>query len=89
MVFPLGALAKDEVRAHGRRLSLTLWDKPESQDLCFVPDGDYAGFMVRNLGETRGTTPGAFVDASGRRLGTHRRITSYNVCYTKLLRQKA
>jgi len=56
-----------------------VWDKPESQDLCFVPDGDYAGFMERSLGETRGTGPGAFVDAEGRRLGTHRGIIHYTV----------
>jgi tRNA-uridine 2-sulfurtransferase len=79
VVFPLGELVKDEVRAHGRRLSLSLWDKAESQDLCFVPDGDYAGFMIRNLGETRGTLPGAFEDVEGRRLGTHRGIIHYTV----------
>jgi len=78
-VFPLGALAKDAVRAHGERLGLRVWDKPESQDLCFVPDGDYAGFMTRNLGETRGTAAGHFLDADGRRLGTHRGIIHYTV----------
>lgn len=77
--FPLGGLQKYEVRAHGERLGLKVWDKPESQDLCFVPDGDYAGFMERSLGETRGTGPGAFVDAEGRRLGTHRGIIHYTV----------
>jgi tRNA-specific 2-thiouridylase len=79
LVFPLGALAKSEVRAHGRRLGLGLWDRPESQDLCFVPDGDYAGFITRSLGETRGTAPGPFEDARGRRLGTHRGILHYTV----------
>jgi tRNA-specific 2-thiouridylase len=77
--FPLGGLEKDEVRGHGKRLALSLWDKPESQDLCFVPDGDYAGFMVRNLGETRGSEDGAFLDRSGRRLGTHKGIIHYTV----------
>ena len=43
--FPLGAFTKAEVRAHGERLGLACWDKLESQDLCFVPDGDYAGFI--------------------------------------------
>ncbi len=79
VVFPLGGLVKDEVRAHGRRLALSLWDKAESQDLCFVPDGDYAGFMVRNLGETRGTRPGPLEDVEGRRLGAHRGIIHYTV----------
>ena len=77
--FPLGTLEKHEVRAHGQRLGLTLWDKPESQDLCFVPDGDYAGYMERQLGETRGTAPGRFEDAAGRPLGTHRGIIHYTV----------
>jgi tRNA-specific 2-thiouridylase len=77
--FPLGGLRKGEVRAHGGRLGLQVWDKPESQDLCFVPDGDYAGFMERRLGETRGVGVGAFVDLEGLRLGTHRGIIHYTV----------
>ena len=77
--FPLGALDKQAVRAHAARLGLSVWDKPESQDLCFVPDGDYAGFMVRHLHETRGTAAGPFVDLDGRRLGTHRGIIHYTV----------
>ncbi len=77
--FPLGELVKDEVRAHGQRLGLSCWDKLESQDLCFVPDGDYAGFLAGSLGDARGTTPGAFVDASGARLGTHRGVVHYTV----------
>ncbi|MEO5616781.1 MAG: tRNA 2-thiouridine(34) synthase MnmA [Candidatus Eisenbacteria bacterium] len=79
VIFPLGDFVKDEVRSHGRRLSLTLWDKPESQDLCFVPDGDYAGFAESKLGETRGHDAGAFVDGSGRELGRHRGIFRYTV----------
>ena len=77
--FPLGALEKPVVRAHAERLGLTVWDKPESQDLCFVPDGDYAGYMTRKLGETRGTAEGAFETAAGARLGTHRGIIHYTV----------
>ena len=79
VVFPLGGMEKSEVRSHGERLGLRVWDKPESQDLCFVPDGDYAGFMVGSLGETRGTAPGPFLSQDGRRLGTHRGIIHYTV----------
>ena len=79
LLFPLGSLTKGEVREHGRRLGLALWDRPESQDLCFAPDGDYAGFITRRLGETRGTTPGPFEDPEGRRLGTHRGLIHYTV----------
>jgi len=77
--FPLGGLDKSEVRAHAARLGLAVWDKPESQDLCFVPDGDYAGFVTGKLGETRGTAPGPFVDASDRVVGTHRGVLRYTV----------
>jgi tRNA-specific 2-thiouridylase len=79
VLFPLGDLAKSEVRRHGERLGLSVWDKPESQDLCFVPDGDYAGFMVDRLGETRGTAAGAFVGTDGRVVGRHRGIIHYTV----------
>lgn len=79
VVFPLGGLTKPEVRAHAERLGLACWDKPESQDLCFVPDGDYAGYLTGTLGETRGTEEGAFVDTEGRTLGRHRGILHYTV----------
>jgi len=76
---PLGALTKSEVRAHAQRLGLSCWDKVESQDLCFVPDGDYAGYLTGTLGITRGAEPGPFVDAAGRRLGTHRGVLHYTI----------
>lgn len=79
IVFPLGELEKRDVRAHAQRLGLSVWDKPESQDLCFVPDGDYAGYITGTLGETRGSAPGAFLDAQGRMLGTHRGILHYTI----------
>ena len=77
--FPLGNLKKLDVREHGRRLGLSLWDKAESMDLCFVPDGDYAGYATRVLGETRGTAPGPIVNTSGEQLGTHRGMLHYTV----------
>ena len=79
VALPLGALEKSEVRAHAQRLGLSCWDKVESQDLCFVPDGDYAGYITGKLGETRGTQPGAFVNSSGERVGTHRGVIHYTV----------
>ena len=78
-VFPLGELTKPQVRAHAARLSLSVWDKPDSQDLCFVPDGDYAGFMSAKLGEMRGSAPGPIETPGGQRLGTHRGIAHYTV----------
>lgn len=79
VLFPLGDLHKSEVRAHGERLGLACWDKPESQDLCFVPDGDYAGHLTGVLGERRGTAEGEFVSTDGRTLGRHRGILHYTV----------
>jgi tRNA-specific 2-thiouridylase len=79
VAFPLGDLTKAEARAHAARLGLSVWDKPESMDLCFVPDGDYAGAMVGRLGETRGTAPGPVVDTAGREVGTHRGVIHYTV----------
>ncbi len=79
VLFPLGELEKSEVRAHAQRLGLSVWDKPESQDLCFVPDGDYAGYITGTLGETRGSEPGAYLDTAGRRIGTHRGILHYTI----------
>ena len=79
VTLPLGALTKSEVRAHGERLGLTCWDKAESQDLCFVPDGDYAGYIENTLGDMRGSAPGAFLDLQGKRIGTHRGIVHYTV----------
>ena len=78
-VFPLGELTKPEVREHAARLDLSVWDKPDSQDLCFVPDGDYAGFMATQLGETRGTAAGPIETSDGLRLGTHHGIANYTV----------
>jgi tRNA-specific 2-thiouridylase len=58
--FPVGRLDKDEVRANARRLGLVTADKPESQEICFVPDDDYRGFLRRRA--TRMFRPGAIVD---------------------------
>lgn len=75
--FPVGDLTKDEVRAHARRLGLATADKPESQEICFVPDDDYRGFL-------RSRAPGIFtagpiVDRAGRRLGEHGGLANYTV----------
>jgi tRNA-specific 2-thiouridylase len=80
LLFPLGGLTKDEVRAHGERLGLSrVARKLESQDLCFVPDGDYAGFVAREAGAAAVDTPGAMVDTTGRVVGTHQGLAHYTV----------
>lgn len=75
--FPIGALLKEEVRAHACRLGLVTADKPESQEICFVPDGDYRAFLrARDPG---GFVPGPIVDEAGRTLGTHVGLPAYTV----------
>lgn len=80
--FPLGELTKDEVRQHALRLGLPNAQKPESQEICFVPDGDYAGFVASSaLARRRALPPaGAIVDArSGERLGSHQGAHHFTV----------
>ncbi len=68
-LFPVGGLPKPRVREIARRLGLPVFDKPDSQEICFVPDNDYAGLVERRkLGEAR---PGRVVDPEGRDLGEH------------------
>jgi tRNA-specific 2-thiouridylase len=75
--FPIGELTKDEVRAQARRLGLVTADKPESQDICFVPDDDYRGFLRRRAPEV--FRPGAIVDRLGNTLGAHEGIAGFTV----------
>jgi tRNA-uridine 2-sulfurtransferase len=75
--FPLGDLPKPEVRAIAAELALEVASKPDSQDICFVPDGDYAGLVKRIRPETE--SPGEIVDLDGRVLGTHRGVVHFTV----------
>ena len=79
--FPLGALTKDEVRERARRFKLPNADKRDSQEICFVPDGDYAGF-VEAAATRRGLTlpvAGDIVTEDGRAVGRHKGIHRYTV----------
>jgi tRNA-specific 2-thiouridylase len=76
--FPLGDLDKSAVRAHARALGLATAEKPESQELCFVPDGDTAG-AVEQLRPGRAPGTGEIVDEAGRTLGRHGGIHRYTV----------
>ncbi|UCH76173.1 MAG: tRNA 2-thiouridine(34) synthase MnmA [Rhodospirillales bacterium] len=75
--FPLGGLAKAETRALAERLALPVAAKPDSQDICFVPDGGYAG-IVEKLRPEAGD-PGEIVDLDGRVLGRHDGIVNYTI----------
>jgi tRNA-uridine 2-sulfurtransferase len=75
--FPLGGLAKGETRALARYFGLAVADKPDSQDICFVPQGSYAGLVGRLRPEA--AEPGEIVDREGRVLGHHRGIAHFTV----------
>ena len=75
--FPLGDLPKDEVRRIAAETGLEVAAKPDSQDICFVPDGDYAGLVKRLRPETK--APGDIVDSGGRVLGRHRGIVHFTI----------
>ncbi len=76
-LLPLGNLHKETVREIADRLGFTNANKPDSQDICFVPDGDYAAFIERYTQKTY--PPGKFTDENGRVLGTHRGMIRYTI----------
>lgn len=75
--FPLGGMTKDEVRALAEKLGLINAGKHDSQDICFVPDGDYAAFIEHYTGKAYPN--GDFVDETGKVLGEHKGIIRYTV----------
>lgn len=75
--FPLGALCKEEVRKKAEENGFINARKHDSQDICFVPDGDYASFIERYTGKA--DVPGDFVDSSGTVIGRHKGVTHYTV----------
>ena len=75
--FPLGSLTKDETRALARKYQLSISDKPDSQDICFVPNGRY-GDVVRKL-RPGAIEPGLIKHMDGRTLGTHNGVIDYTI----------
>jgi tRNA-specific 2-thiouridylase len=75
--FPLGGLTKEETRALARRFDLPVAMKPDSQDICFVPDGNYADVVAKL--RPGAAEPGDIVDTGGRVLGRHGGIIRYTV----------
>ncbi len=93
LVFPLGDMIKDEARKQAQRLGLPNWNKPDSQQLCFVPDGNVAGFVQQQAPahEDARALPdagvaGRIVDAAGRELGTHGGIEGFTIGQRRGLR---
>jgi tRNA-specific 2-thiouridylase len=81
--FPLGGLAKDETRALARDFGLPVAEKPDSQDICFVPRGSYTDIVTRLRPESG--EPGDIVDEAGRVLGRHKGIAHFTVGQRKSL----
>lgn len=77
LCFPLGTYTKHEIRGIAEKYGLQNANKPDSQDICFVKDNDYAGFIERATGEI--FKKGSFVDVNGKFLGEHQGIIRYTV----------
>lgn len=75
--FPLAALGKDQIRAYAATLGLVVADKPDSQDICFVPNGDYASVIKRLRPD--GSLPGEIVHLDGTVLGQHMGVLHYTI----------
>jgi tRNA-specific 2-thiouridylase len=80
MLTPVGHLTKTETRRRARALGLTTADKPESVEICFVPDGDYAGVLEAHLpADAPALSRGPFLDTAGRVIGEHGGFARYTV----------
>jgi tRNA-specific 2-thiouridylase len=77
-LFPLGGITKAEVRGRARELGLANADKPESQEICFVPDGDYARFVEHNAADGQ-LRAGRIVNGGGRALAAHAGVHRFTV----------
>ena len=77
-LMPVGDYEKDAIRKIAQKLELSVASKPDSQDICFVPDGDYASVVEREAGE-RVPPPGNFVAVTGELLGQHKGIIHYTI----------
>jgi tRNA-specific 2-thiouridylase len=77
---PLGDLPKEAVRERARALGLRVADKPDSNEICFVPTGDYRGFLENRLAaDDPSFEPGPILSTAGERLGTHQGLARYTV----------
>ena len=75
--FPLGEIEKEETRNIANKLSLNVADKPDSQDICFVPNGDYSSVIKKFRPES--FKPGDILDLTGEKLGEHEGIINYTI----------
>ena len=73
-LFPVGDMHKDKIRDIAEENKLINANKPDSQDICFIPDGDYAGFITKRCGEQQS---GDIVLSDGTKLGKHKGLIHY------------
>lgn len=76
-IMPLGEYTKPEIRRMAEDLSLAVAHKPESQEICFVPDNNYRNFLTEKAGQR--IKPGPFLDTSGNKIGEHQGIAHYTI----------
>lgn len=76
-LMPVGSYSKEQIRQIADRIGLQVANKPDSQDICFVPDGDYASYIEENSGQK--IRPGNFVTTDGTIVGQHKGIIHYTV----------
>ena len=76
-LFPIGRYDKNTIRQIAKEIGLEVHNKPDSQDICFIPDHDYEGFLKEN--SNKKIEAGNFVDKSGKILGKHKGIISYTI----------
>jgi tRNA-uridine 2-sulfurtransferase len=81
-MFPLGSFTKDQVRAEAAARGMAVAAKPDSHDVCFIPDGDTRGFLAGRLG----SAPGSIVDTDGTAIGAHNGTYGYTIGQRKGLR---
>ena len=75
LLFPIGEYSKPEIRQTARQLQLPNADKPDSQDICFIPNGDYRGFVRKHVE----AHPGFILDTAGNVLGDHNGVESFTI----------
>ncbi len=76
LIFPLADENKVEIREKAKKIGLVAADRGESQEICFIPDNDYAGFIEKSIGQSK---PGLFINKEGKPLGTHKGIIHYTI----------
>lgn len=76
-LMPVGEYTKDQIREMAKGINLRIANKPDSQEICFIPDNDYAGFIEETVGKV--PVPGNFVDMDGNVIGKHKGIIHYTI----------